>query len=89
VFIAVKDNGIGIAPEDIARVQKPFEQVETSLARRYGGTGLGLPLTRKLVELHEAEMIIESEIGRGTTVTVALPAARFLSQTPLELAQVS
>jgi two-component system cell cycle sensor histidine kinase PleC len=89
VFIAVKDNGIGIAPEDIARVQKPFEQVETSLSRRYGGTGLGLPLTRKLIELHDGEMIIDSEIGRGTTVTVALPASRFLSQTALELAQVS
>ena len=88
VFMAVKDTGIGIAPDDIARVQKPFEQVETSLSRRYGGTGLGLPLTRKLAELHDGEMIIDSEIGRGTTVTIALPAARFLSQTPLELAQV-
>jgi signal transduction histidine kinase len=85
----VKDNGIGIAPEDIARVQKPFEQVETSLSRRYGGTGLGLPLTRKLIELHDGELIIDSEIGRGTTVTVALPARRFLSEARLELAQVS
>ncbi|HSC17995.1 MAG TPA: ATP-binding protein [Rhizomicrobium sp.] len=77
--VAVKDNGIGIAPEDIERVQKPFEQVETSFSKRYGGTGLGLPLTRKLVELHGAEMIIASELDRGTTVSVVLPARRLVA----------
>jgi len=80
--VAVKDDGIGIAPEDIERVQKPFEQVETSFSRRYGGTGLGLPLTRKLVELHDAEMIIASELDRGTTVRVVLPARRLVMHVP-------
>jgi two-component system cell cycle sensor histidine kinase PleC len=84
LLIAVKDDGIGIAPDDIERVQKPFEQVETSFSRRYGGTGLGLPLTRKLAELHGGEMTIDSELGRGTTVTVALPATRVLAREPRE-----
>ena len=52
IFIRVRDTGIGIAPEDIARVIRPFEQVETVLSRSHGGTGLGLPLTSKLTELH-------------------------------------
>ena len=84
IFIEVRDTGIGIAPDDIARVLKPFEQVETSLSRKHGGTGLGLPLTAKLVELHGGKMAIESEIDRGTRVVVELPAAR-LRRPPAEL----
>ncbi len=84
IFIEVQDTGIGIAPDDIARVLKPFEQVETSLSRKHGGTGLGLPLTAKLVELHGGKLAIESEIDRGTRVVVELPAAR-LRRPPAEL----
>jgi two-component system cell cycle sensor histidine kinase PleC len=76
IFIRVKDTGIGIAPEDIARVIRPFEQVETVLSRSHGGTGLGLPLTSKLTELHGGELTIESQVAQGTTVTVHLPADR-------------
>jgi signal transduction histidine kinase len=76
IFIRVSDTGIGIAPEDIARVIRPFEQVETVLSRVHGGTGLGLPLTCKLTELHGGRLTIESQVGVGTTVTVQLPAER-------------
>ncbi|HEY4940373.1 MAG TPA: ATP-binding protein [Rhizomicrobium sp.] len=76
IFIRVKDTGIGIAPEDIARVIRPFEQVETVLSRSHGGTGLGLPLTSKLTELHGGQFMIESQLAQGTTVTVHLPAER-------------
>ena len=76
IFIRVADTGIGIAPEDIARVIRPFEQVENVLSRSHGGTGLGLPLTSKLTELHGGELTIESQVAQGTTVTIALPAAR-------------
>ena len=76
IFIRVKDTGIGIAPEDIARVIRPFEQVENVLSRSHGGTGLGLPLTSKLTELHGGEFTIESQVAQGTTVTVHLPADR-------------
>ena len=75
-LMQVQDNGIGIAPEDIARVVRPFEQVENVLSRSHGGTGLGLPLTSKLTELHGGEFTIESQVAQGTTVTVHLPAAR-------------
>jgi signal transduction histidine kinase len=76
IVISVTDTGIGIAPEDIARVIRPFEQVETVLSRTHGGTGLGLPLTSKLTELHGGTLRIESAVGEGTTVSVALPATR-------------
>ena len=76
IMIRVADTGIGISPADIARVIRPFEQVENVLSRSHGGTGLGLPLTAKLTELHGGWLEIESQVARGTTVTVILPAAR-------------
>jgi PAS domain S-box-containing protein len=75
-IMSVRDTGIGIATHDIARVLEPFGQVDTSLNRKYQGTGLGLPLTRKLAELHGAELAIESEPGAGTTATIRFPADR-------------
>jgi len=76
IVIRVSDTGIGISPGDIARVIRPFEQVENVLSRSHGGTGLGLPLTAKLTELHGGRLEIESQVGRGTTVTITLPAER-------------
>ncbi len=73
VNFAVSDNGIGIAEQDIARVMMPFEQVETSLARLHGGVGLGLPLTKKMVEAHGGTLTLTSTVGVGTTATVWLP----------------
>jgi PAS domain S-box-containing protein len=73
LVIAVTDTGIGIAQEDIDKVLRPFGQVESSLARRFAGTGLGLPLSKGLVELHGGSLAIASTPGAGTTVTVRLP----------------
>ena len=72
----VTDTGIGIAPEDIATVMAPFQQVDGQLSRKYEGTGLGLPLTKALVELHGGRLELESEEGTGTSVTVRFPAVR-------------
>lgn len=69
----VKDSGIGIAPKDISRAMAPFGQVDSTLSRKYEGTGLGLPLTKKFVELMGGEFNISSEIGQGTTITFSLP----------------
>jgi signal transduction histidine kinase/HAMP domain-containing protein len=69
----IVDTGIGMSRGDIAVALTPFGQVDSKLARRYEGTGLGLPLTKVLVELHGGTMVIDSEPGRGTSVTVALP----------------
>ena len=76
LVIEVIDNGIGIAPEDMNTVMTPFGQVDSTLSRKYDGTGLGLPLTKALVELHGATLEIESEVGTGTTATVRFPSER-------------
>src|SRR5690606_33349542 len=76
VNFVVRDSGIGIAPEEIERAMAPFSQVETGLARRYDGTGLGLPLSKALVEMHDGQLTLESEPGVGTVVTVHLPKDR-------------
>jgi two-component system cell cycle sensor histidine kinase PleC len=70
--VAVTDTGIGIAKSDLERLARPFEQVETQHAKTTQGTGLGLALTKSLVELHGGELVIESEPGRGTTVSFTL-----------------
>lgn len=71
--LSVADTGIGIGKDDLERIFQPFVQVDGRLNRKYEGVGLGLPLTRRLVELHGGSLSIESEVGRGTTVTVDLP----------------
>ncbi|HSY49923.1 MAG TPA: PAS domain S-box protein [Thermoanaerobaculia bacterium] len=71
--LAVSDDGIGIRREDIGRLFTEFEQLETGTARRFGGTGLGLALTRSLVILHGGEIGVESEFGMGSTFRVTLP----------------
>ncbi len=75
VEIAVSDTGIGIAPEDQAAIFEEFRQVGTDDARKLEGTGLGLTLAKKFVELHEGRMWVESELGRGSTFTFTLPVS--------------
>lgn len=72
----VTDTGIGIAPDDIPKALSRFGQVDSSLSRKYEGTGLGLPLTKALVELHGGSLELRSEVDIGTTVTVRFPAER-------------
>lgn len=71
--IEVKDTGIGIAPKDISRAMAPFGQVDNTLSRKYEGTGLGLPLTKKFVEIMCGTFNIQSEVGKGTTIVICLP----------------
>ncbi|MFQ5883024.1 MAG: ATP-binding protein [Candidatus Methylomirabilales bacterium] len=74
VEIAVQDTGIGIKPEDMPKLFQPFTQLDASLARRHQGTGLGLVLTKRLVELHGGTIRVESPgEGQGSTFTVTLP----------------
>ena len=77
----VSDTGIGIAPDDIPKALSQFGQVDSALSRRHDGTGLGLPLTKALVELHGGSLDLESAVGVGTTVTVHFPAERTLDPT--------
>ncbi len=74
--IAIRDTGIGMTPAETEIALQPFGQVDNSLARAHEGTGLGLPLALRLVELHGGQLQIESVKGTGTTVTVWLPPER-------------
>jgi signal transduction histidine kinase len=85
VAIEVRDNGPGMTAAEIEIALQPFGQVDGSLARRHHGTGLGLPLSLQLAELHGGSLHVDSEKGRGTTVTVALPAARVMTDTALSV----
>ena len=71
----VSDTGIGIAPDDLPRIGQPFVQLINDDTRHYEGTGLGLSLVKRLVELQKGSMTIESAPGMGTTVTIAMPVA--------------
>jgi PAS domain S-box-containing protein len=82
LVITVADTGIGMAAEDIPVALEPFRQIDSTLSRRYEGTGLGLPLAKRLAELHDGELEIESQPGRGTTVHIRLPAGRMVEPAP-------
>lgn len=78
VIIRVADTGIGIAPEDQERIFGEFEQVASEYARLQRGTGLGLALTRRLVELHGGRIGVESRLGEGSVFSITMPAAERL-----------
>ena len=82
VSISVADTGIGMSADEIPRALQPFGQVDNSLSRPQGGTGLGLPLAKRLVELHGGALTLESEPGRGTTVICTLPPERTCRRSP-------
>jgi len=75
-ILRVIDTGIGMTEDEAVKAMEPFHQIDSTLARRYQGTGLGLPLTKSLVTLHDGVMDIKSAPGEGTTVTVWLPRQR-------------
>jgi signal transduction histidine kinase len=75
-IIDVSDTGIGIAPQYLKSVLEPFVQVESAQSRHFGGTGLGLPLVKKVFDLHGGNLELISELGVGTTARLTLPAAR-------------
>jgi PAS domain S-box-containing protein len=73
VIVQVADTGVGIAVDDFERVLAPFGQVDASLSRRNEGTGIGLPLSKALMELHGGTLDLNSTVGAGTTVTLRFP----------------
>jgi two-component system cell cycle sensor histidine kinase PleC len=74
--IAIKDTGIGIPHSKLKEVLEPFGQVDDPIARQNGGTGLGLPITKHLIEMHEGTFHLDSVLGKGTEATIVLPASR-------------
>jgi len=76
IRLQVKDTGIGIGKNDVPRLFHEFEQVDSGFAKRQQGTGLGLALTKKIIELQQGSISVESEPGRGSTFTVILPTGQ-------------
>ncbi len=84
VRFAIKDTGVGIPPDDLDRIFDEFEQIDTSLSRQYGGVGLGLTLTKRLVELHGGTISVESTLGKGSTFYFSLPVAKEVKEEVVE-----
>ncbi len=87
VAITISDTGIGMSDEDIEIALTAFGQVDSKMARRYEGTGLGLPLAKAIVELHHGRLAIDSEPGSGTTVLVVLPRWRETAAPPAAIGE--
>ncbi|WP_417518917.1 response regulator [Minwuia sp.] len=81
LVLSVADQGVGIAAEDIPKVMEPFGQASSELSRSHVGTGLGVPLTKSLIELHDGRFELTSEPGVGTTVKLYLPGSRLTART--------
>ena len=71
--IAVTDTGIGISPDHLKQLFQPFVQIDSALNRQYAGTGLGLVLVKRIVELHGGRVNVTSEVGVGSCFTILLP----------------
>lgn len=82
--LSVRDTGIGIKKADILRIFEPFVQVENAMSRTHHGTGLGLPLVRKIMSLHGGTVDLDSTVGEGTTVTATFPKSRFVAPDPVD-----
>ncbi len=78
--ITVRDDGIGIAEEDMPKIFEAFGQIDGTLSRHYGGSGLGVPLAVSMAKLHGAELTFDSALGLGTTVTVLFPKERVIGR---------
>src|SRR5262249_32237572 len=74
ITLSVTDSGIGMTPEQMARLFQEFSQAEASTAGQYGGTGLGLVITRKFCQMMGGDITVTSEVGQGSTFTMRLPA---------------
>jgi signal transduction histidine kinase len=80
----VPDTGIGIAPEQIGQLFQPFAQAHASTTLRYGGTDLGLTITRTFCHMMGGDVAVESQVGRGSTLAIRLPAARDIVASPVK-----
>ena len=76
VEVCISDEGIGIPPEDLPKVFSDFHQLDGSVTRTYGGLGLGLAFVQRIIEAHEGSVAVDSELDRGTRLTITIPAAR-------------
>jgi two-component system sensor histidine kinase VicK len=76
IYVTFHDRGVGIAGDDLAYIFEPFYRADRSRAKDSGGYGIGLSLAKRIVEAHGGSIQVSSELGQGTSVSVALPAAK-------------
>ena len=76
VGFSVQDTGIGMTRADIGKAMSPYGQIDSQITRKHKGTGLGLPISQSLAVLHGGNLVVDSKVGRGTTITLALPGSR-------------
>lgn len=86
--VDIKDTGIGIPETAIPVIFEKFRQADSSVSRRYGGTGLGLPISKSLAEIMGGVIKVESEVGKGSTFTLILPFTSLASETPLDMGDI-
>jgi signal transduction histidine kinase/DNA-binding response OmpR family regulator/HAMP domain-containing protein len=88
ITMAVSDTGIGMTPEQVGKLFREFSQADSSTTRKYGGTGLGLAISRRFCQLMDGDITVESELGRGSTFTIRLPASA-AGEAPVAVKQAS
>ena len=76
IEVSVADTGVGISQEDQKRLFQPFQQLESTLTKKYEGTGLGLSISKRIVELHGGRIWVESEEGKGSRFIFAIPVRK-------------
>jgi signal transduction histidine kinase len=76
IGIAIQDTGIGMSQDDIVKAMQPYGQIDSKISRKHKGSGLGLPISQSLAALHGGHLVIKSEPGLGTTITLTLPPTR-------------
>ena len=77
LYVSVTDTGIGVSPAALSYIFDAFRQADGSTTRRFGGTGLGLTIARKLIELQGGEIAVESVLGEGTAFSFTLPSVTY------------
>ena len=82
VTIAVADTGIGMTPEQIGRLFQEFSQADSFTSRKYGGTGLGLVISKRFCQMMGGDITVQSEPGRGSTFTIRLPLKEAIVASP-------
>ena len=73
VEVTIRDTGIGISKERIRTIFEPFEQADAATSRKYGGTGLGLTICKNMIEMQDGELLVQSEVGKGSSFTIRIP----------------
>jgi len=79
--ITIADSGIGISETDLKVIEQPFQQVEETYARNYGGVGLGLSIVRRIIDDHGGTLALSSDLGKGTLATIHIPESRWSPKT--------